>query len=164
MDHWASFPDSFSELCELLGKISGGGHGEGSEPETIVMLSGDVHHCYLAEVDLPGDAEGSTRIWQAVCSGYRKDLARREKWAMKLFNSRGGERLARGLSRMARAPQPNVDWRIVHEPTYENQVACLSLEPGSAKILVETTVGSDWRDPELSRVFEEDLLSDGPGN
>jgi hypothetical protein len=157
MDHWASFPDSFDELCELLGRIAGGGHGEGSHPETIVMLSGDVHHCYLAEIDLGADS-GPSRVWQAVCSGYRKDLARREKWVMKLGNSAFGERVTRALARMARAPKAPIDWRIVHDPTYENQVASLELRPGAAGIRVETTAGSDWRDPDLRVVFEQDLL------
>jgi hypothetical protein len=164
MDHWASFQSSFLELCELLGEIGEGGHGEGSAPETILMLSGDVHHCYLAEVDLPDAATGGeaqrSRVWQAVCSGYRKDLAMREKRAMLLGNSRFGAIAAHGLARLAGAPRSPLDWRIVHEPTYDNQVASLELQPGVAKIKVETTVGSDWRDPDLSTVFEQDLLRD----
>lgn len=159
MDHWASFQDSFRELCELLTAIAGGGHGEGTAPETIIMLSGDVHHCYLAEVDLPEGAGASSRVWQAVCSGYRKDLALREKRAMLLGNSRVGELIARGLARMAGVERSPLPWRIVHEPTYDNQVASLELRPDRAEIHVETTVGSDWRDPDLHTVFKRDLLS-----
>jgi hypothetical protein len=156
MDHWASFQDSFRELCGLLTEIAEGGHGEGSAPETIIMLSGDVHHCYLAEVDVPEEARA--RVWQAVCSGYRKDLAMSEKRAMLLGNSRAGTVIARALARMAGVKRSPLDWRIVHDPTYDNQVASLELRPDHAEIHVETTVGSDWRDPDLRTVFKQDLL------
>ena len=83
----------------------------------------------------------------------------REKRAMLLGNSRFGGIAARALARMAGVKPSPLDWRIVHEPTYDNQVASLELRPDVARIKVETTVGSDWRDPDLSTVFEQDLLT-----
>lgn len=159
MDHWASFPTSFARLCELLGEVATGRHGEGSAPVSIVMLSGDVHHCYLADVELTQEPAAESRIWQAVCSAYRKDLARRERRAMRLGNSAAGKRIARWLSRLVGAPEPPVKWRIAHEPSYDNQVASLELGPGEASVRVRTTAGSHWRDPELRPVFEQDLLA-----
>ena len=47
LDHWASFQRTFGELAALLDAIAHGRVGEA--PASIVMLSGDVHHCYLAE-------------------------------------------------------------------------------------------------------------------
>ncbi len=158
MDHWASFPSSFAELCELLAEIGSGRHGEGSAPATITMLSGDVHHCYLADIALADDAVTSC-VWQAVCSAYRKDLAPKEKRAMRAGNSRAGELVARGLARLAGAGRAPASWQIVHDPTYDNQVASLELSPERARITVETAAGSDWRRPELRTVFEEDLLA-----
>jgi hypothetical protein len=159
MDHWASFPASFDSLCGLLGEIASGRHGRGSAPESIVMLSGDVHHCYLAEVGLPAEPEATSRIWQAVCSAYRKDLAPREKRAMRFGSSRVVTAIARRLARLAGAADPPADWRIVHQPCYENQVGQLEIGPGVARVKVESTEGSDWRDPELRAVFEQDLLA-----
>ncbi len=103
-------------------------------------------------------SDSRSRIWQAVCSGYRKDLALREKRAMRVGNSRFGELAARGLARMAGIKRSPLDWHIVHEPSYDNQVASLELRPDVARIRVQTTVGSDWRDPDLHTVFEQDLL------
>ncbi len=49
------------------------------------------------------------------------------------------------------------EWQIVHDPTYDNQVASLELGPRRARLVVETAAGSDWREPELRTVFAEDL-------
>ena len=48
LEHWAAFRRSFERMTELLEEIASGEHGK--PPSTIVFLSGDVHHAYLAEV------------------------------------------------------------------------------------------------------------------
>ncbi len=93
------------------------------------MLSGDVHHCYLAEVELQGVSGVESRIWQAVCSAYRKDLAKREKRVMLIFNSAAGEAIARRLARIAGVHAARAEWELVHDPTYDNQVGCLTFAP-----------------------------------
>lgn len=157
MDHWASFPDSFGRLVGLLERIATGDHGEGTAPQSILMLSGDVHHCYLAEVELTEAEQATSRIWQAVCSAYRKDLAPREKRVMQIGNSGPFEALARRLAWLAGARSQPVSWRLCEEPSYENQVACLTLGEHHANVRVETAAGADWRDPDLRTVFERDL-------
>jgi hypothetical protein len=157
MDHWASFERSFARLCALVGDVATGRIGS-SPPSSIVMLSGDVHHCYLAEVGLPVGSGAHSAVWQAVCSAYRKDLAPRERLAMRFGNSVAGTLLAGALARAAGVGRPPVGWRLVDEPTYDNQVGTLRLGPGRASVAVETTAGSDWRAPGLRTVFEHDLL------
>ena len=158
MDHWASFGESFAAITELLKEVATGGYGR--PPASIVLLSGDVHHCYLAEVGFPRGTDAQSVVWQAVCSAFRKDLARREKVAMKLGNSDIGWALTRALARSAGVRHPPVGWRMHQHPTYNNQVATLRLEPGHASVKVETTVNSYWRDPRLSTVFEHELTSE----
>lgn len=155
MDHWASFQRSFRRIGELVEDVASGRLGP--PPASVVMLSGDVHHCYIAELGFRSDAGASAPVWQCVCSAYRKDLAPHEKAAMKVGNSRVGELIARLLARSAGVPRPRVGWRVVHEPSYENQVATLRLEPGRASVRVETTAGADWRTPTLETVFDQRL-------
>ena len=50
-DHWASFGRSFRRLSGLLREV--GSSKEHTPPASIVVLSGDVHHAYLAEVGFP---------------------------------------------------------------------------------------------------------------
>lgn len=49
LEHWAAFPASFEGLAELLREA---GSGPGA-PATISVLSGDVHHAYVAEARWP---------------------------------------------------------------------------------------------------------------
>lgn len=160
MDHWASFSDSFGAMTDLLREVATGEHG--APPDSIVMLSGDVHHCYLAEIGFPKGTGARSAVWQAVCSAYRKDLSRQEKVAMKLGNSDSAWAITRTLARAAGVPPPRVRWRLDEHPTYNNQVATLELAPGHASIKVETTVNSHWKDPGLSTVFEQELTSGAP--
>jgi hypothetical protein len=155
MDHWAAFGRSFARLAELLRAVASGERG--APPRSIVMLSGDVHHCYLAEVGLPSGTGAATPVWQAVCSAYRKDLSPRERGAMRFANGAPGRLLGRALARSAGVAPPPLGWRFVHEPTYDNQVATLELTPTEARLRIETTTGADWRDPRLRTVLEHRL-------
>jgi hypothetical protein len=156
MDHWASFQRSFHRLGALLEEVATGSRGR--PPASVVMLSGDVHHCYLAEVGFRRGTQARSPTWQCVCSAYRKDLSRREKLAMKLGNSHAAERLTRVIARASASAEARVGWRLVDRPSYENQVATLSLAPGRARVRVETTAGADWRSPTLETVFEHQLV------
>jgi hypothetical protein len=160
MDHWASFSDSFAAMADLLREVATREHAK--PPDSIVMLSGDVHHCYLAEIGFPKGTGARSAVWQAVCSAYRKDLSRQEKVAMRLGNSNFGWAITRALARAAGVPHPRVGWRLDEHPTYNNQVATLELAPGHASIKVETTVNSHWKVPGLSTVFEQELTSGAP--
>jgi len=64
LDHWASFHDSFAAMVGLIQEIASGERGD--SPSTISILSGDVHHGYLAEATLENDAK--SRLHQLVCS------------------------------------------------------------------------------------------------
>ena len=67
LEHWAAFRRLVRRaLAALLGEVGRGGHG-GRAPATICVLSGDVHHAYVAEAALPraGRPRGST---SSTCS------------------------------------------------------------------------------------------------
>ncbi|MER7204905.1 alkaline phosphatase D family protein, partial [Streptomyces sp. NPDC000188] len=49
LEHWAAFPASFDALTALIAEAGG---GEGA-PATVCVLSGDVHHAYVAEPAWP---------------------------------------------------------------------------------------------------------------
>ena len=66
---------------------------------------------------------------------------------MMLRNSDFDWALTRALARSAGVGTPRVGWRMHQHPTYNNQVATLSLEPAQASVKVATTVNSHWKDP-----------------
>ena len=154
MDHWASFQRTFHQLAELLDDVA---HGRvGDAPASIVMLSGDVHHCYLAEVGFRHDTGRHSPVWQAVCSAFRKELAPSEKRIIAFGHSVFAERLARRLARAAGVEPLPLDWRVVEQPAYANQIATLSVDGDHARLTIEAIADGDWRNPALeARVTRE---------
>jgi hypothetical protein len=156
-DHWAAFGDSFERLMSLLART---GEGEfGSPPATITVLSGDVHHAYLAELSFPGSGGIRSKVWQAVCSPYRNALSTRERRMIRLANARLPTAIFRGLAKLAGVRPDAAHWRLVEGPFYDNQVATMTLEGRSAQLRLERTVGdpeSDHR--ELHTSFERALV------
>ena len=82
-DHWASFGKSFRRLFRLLREV--GRRQRDRPPASIVLLSGDVHHAYLAEVGFPRGSNVESHVYQAVCSPYRNPLGNWERRAIRLF-------------------------------------------------------------------------------
>ena len=126
------------------------------------MLSGDVHHAYLAEVGFPrGLGRASRAVWQAVCSPFRNPLDTRERRAILAAWTPAAGRVARGAG--ARAPAcatRAVDWRLAHDaPWFNNQVAWLELEGREATFVLEKAlpVGGDHGGVRMERVFARAL-------
>jgi hypothetical protein len=156
LDHWPAFGDSFERL---LGLVARAGKGEfGSPPASIVMLSGDVHHAYLAEVAFPRSDRPQSSIWQAVCSPYRNALDDRERRMMKAADSPVPAAIFRGLARLAGVARERVRWRFVEGPFFDNQVATLTLDGRSAEMRLERTVGDpESDDRKLHTSFERPI-------
>jgi hypothetical protein len=157
LDHWASFQRTFRELASLLDDIA---HGRvGDAPASIVMLSGDVHHCYLAEVGFGSESNPRSRVWQAVCSAFRKELAPHELRTIAFGHSRTAERIGRRLARLAGVARLPLDWRVVEKPAFANQVGTLSIDGDHARVSVERVAGNDWRNPQLELAFARELTA-----
>ena len=58
-EHWGAFQHSFHRLRELIEEVGSGEDGSRA-PASIVLLSGDVHHAYLAEVAFKLDNTSSS--------------------------------------------------------------------------------------------------------
>jgi hypothetical protein len=155
-DHWAAFGDSFERLMDLIARAGAGEFGR--PPATITLLSGDVHHAYLAELAFPRSAGVRSGVWQAVCSPYRNALNHYERLTIKFGNSRAGIAIGSGLARLAGVHREPVRWRLDEGPFFDNQVATLTLDGRTSVAKLERTVGdpeSDHR--ELHTSFERSL-------
>jgi hypothetical protein len=154
-DHWASFGRSFRRLFRLIREMgSQNGH---RPPASIVLLSGDVHHAYLAEVGFPRGAGVKSRVYQAVCSPYRNPLSNRERRAIKLLFRKEAATITRAAARAAGVPDPAVGWRFLEGPYFDNQVATLMLEGRSARIELEKTTPGEADEQALQTSFQRDL-------
>ena len=122
------------------------------------MLSGDVHHAYLAELAFPASAGVRSSVWQAVCSPFRNALDSRERKTIDLGDSRVPAVAFRGLARLAGVDRERVRWRLVEGPFYDNQVATMSIDGREASVMLERTVGDPETDQrELHTSFERSL-------
>jgi hypothetical protein len=167
MDHWASFQRSFRRLAELLDDVAHGRAGEA--PASIVLLSGDVHHCYLAEVGFrstegPRSRQtgrnpqtGRSPVWQVVCSALRKELKPYERAVIGFGHAPAAARLGARLSRVVGVPDPPLRWRIVERPGYANQIATLTLDGQRSHVVVEAVVDGSWQAPRLLAAFARTL-------
>ena len=103
LEHWAAFQGCFARMTVLLEDVAAGRRGPA--PATIMLLSGDVHHAYLAEAWFPG-REVSSRVLQATCSPVRNPLDKRERRALRSAFTRPVAAFARRLSRDGRRRGP----------------------------------------------------------
>jgi hypothetical protein len=140
LDHWPSFARSFRRLEDLL-RLRGG-EDDGPPPASILLLGGDVHTAYVAEVDA-GPAVRS-RVWQLVCSPFRKPLDPRRRRLIRALFTRPARALTSAMARAARAPRPGVSWSVRSGPTFDNSIGVIEVEGRSARVAIRrTTEGGD---------------------
>jgi hypothetical protein len=154
-DHWASFGQSFRRLSRRLREVASS-NGR-TPPASIVLLSGDVHHAYLAEVGFPSGTGAQSRVYQAVCSPYRNPLSNRERRVIRALFRRGAAVVTRALARAAGVSDPEIGWRFLEGPYFDNQVATLTLDGRSARMKLEKTMPGDARERTLETSFERRL-------
>ena len=143
-------------MRELLEELSRGRRGRA--PASIMVLSGDVHHAYLAEVGLRGDGgHGESAVYQAVCSPYRNPLAGHERRAIRIGFSRPFTAAMHALARAAGATEPGLDWRLRDGPYFDNQVATIRLDGRESRIKLDKTKEGEEGRRELDCVFERRL-------
>jgi hypothetical protein len=154
-DHWASFQFSFQRLRELLEEVGSGKRGKA--PASIVVMSGDVHHAYVAEMGFRPEAAVRSAVVQAVCSPYRNPLDSKERRVVELGFSRPFIAVARTLARLAGAPDPGMGWRTAEGPYFDNQVATIRLDGRHASIRLDKTVAGEEDETALEKIFERRL-------
>ena len=156
LEHWAAFHNSFTGLAKLLRSVASGERSEADPPASVAVLSGDVHHGYLAEMEF-GDGVKSP-VYQAASSPLRNPLGLPERLAMRLGWSGAGERIGKTLSRLAGIEGPVLSWRLVHEkPWFDNHVSSLALRGREASLKVEKTIPEDAEKPYLYPILERRL-------
>jgi hypothetical protein len=151
-DHWAAFGESFERLARLLAEVG----SRPRAPASITLLSGDVHHAYLAEIGFPPGSGIRSAVHQAVCSPFRNALSTRERAMIRSTLAEPSRRFARSLAAAAGAPDPPIRWRFVEGPYFDNQAGTLLLDGGSATTFLDKTVAVDG-EGRLERVFERRL-------
>ncbi|MEV5846840.1 alkaline phosphatase D family protein [Streptomyces sp. NPDC051985] len=151
LEHWAAFPASFAELADLFART-----GSGPEaPATICVLSGDVHHAYIAEPSWPEGAPLDSRVLQLTCSPVHNSVPATIRAGFRFGWSALARFLGRRFARHGRCARPPVTWRKRGGPWFGNQLMTLTLHGRSARLRLERA----RRDGGLETVEESTLTT-----
>jgi hypothetical protein len=132
LEHWAAFPASFDALADLIAET---GTGPGA-PATICVLSGDVHHAYIAEPSWP-DGGPDARVVQLTCSPVHNSVPLSIRLGFRFGWSAPARALGRAFARHGRLPKPAVRWRREGGPWFGNQLMTLTMNGRSARLRLE---------------------------
>src|SRR5918998_307294 len=155
LDHWSSFHESFVGLTNLIESVGAG--EKGSPPSSIVILSGDVHHGYLAKASF---RNGYVRppVYQAVCSPLRNSLPEQRSRLQSAGWKQPTKLAGRLLSRLAGIGEEGIGWRLTHdERWFENHVATLKIRGGEATMTFEKAVLDGSGEPGLKEILSRRL-------
>jgi hypothetical protein len=155
LEHWAAFGRSFGKFERLLADLATGTHGR--PPASVTVVSGDIHHSYLATVDFPAGTNPRSAVYQAVCSPIHNVLPDSFRRAQRLATSRAGERGGGALARLAGVRKPRIRWRITPGPWFYNMLSALEFDGRRARIRFDRAVSDPAGAPHLQSVYEADL-------
>lgn len=133
LEHWSAFPDSFAELAEVLADAGSGRDA----PATVCVLSGDVHHAYVAEPSWPGRAEPEARVVQLTCSPVHNSIPASMRVGFRFGWSAAARGLGRVFTRHGGLGEPPVHWRRTGGPWFGNQLMTLATRGRSAVLRLE---------------------------
>lgn len=147
LEHWAAWQHSFRALARALTEVADGERGEA--PDTVTVLSGDVHYSYIAEVER---ARGS-RIIQAVCSPVRNPLPIALRWFSVVMSYGVATPLGAAAARSAKVPTPPFTWQTIRGPWFDNNLSLLEDTTDGVRLSWHTGVeNGSPRTPELREV------------
>jgi hypothetical protein len=135
LEHWAAFGHSFERLGRALTSAARGEHGPA--PATALVLSGDVHHAYAAELVRPDGLD--TRVHQLTVSPLHNQAPHPIRVGFRIGWSRWAQLFTRGLARTARAPVSGLQWEKQAGPFFGNQVGELVLDGRQATFRLSVT-------------------------
>ncbi|MGH3660518.1 MAG: alkaline phosphatase D family protein [Micromonosporaceae bacterium] len=138
LEHWAAFRGSFDRLGDLLADVAQGRFG--ARPATVTVLSGDVHHTYLAKADWsrrPGGAAlaaAAAPIHQITCSPLHHQAPHALRMGFHIGWTRGAELIGRALARLAGNTRASMRWHKVAGPYFQNALGLLTHQGRSAHL------------------------------
>jgi len=162
MEHWAAFGTSLERLMKLLAEVGSGRRGPA--PSSIVMVSGDVHHGYLARVAYRRKTGVKSAVYQSVTSPFRNPLGRGERMFQRIAASRGMAAVTRLLAASSGVPEPIVRWRRLEGLAFDNQVSTLEMRGRGAVLRLEKAVAHDGPEGAALEPLWERRLAPAPGD
>ncbi|MGW6296341.1 alkaline phosphatase D family protein [Streptomyces sp. NPDC055058] len=152
LEHWAAFPESFAGLGDVIAEAGSGPDA----PATVCVLSGDVHHAYVAEPAWRGRRGPDAHVVQLTCSPVHNSVPLSIKLGFRFGWSRTARLLGRLFARHGGCGRPPVSWRRTGGPWFGNQLMTLTARGRAATLRLEHARTSE-AGPRLGTIMETDL-------
>lgn len=143
LEHWPAFRESFDRLSRMIEKAANNGSA------TVCVLSGDVHHSYVAEAEFPRPTKAL--VTQLVCSPVHNEPPKVFEPAFRLSWSRAAAWIFRRLATLAGVPDDLMRWRKTSGPHFGNSVALLDLDGRRARYRLLSATGAETASVLLGR-------------
>ena len=131
-------------------------------PATICVLSGDVHHTYVAEADYPRPLQ--SRVYQITCSPIENTIPFPMRLVFRVGWSTRVERLIRLLDRLTGVPPVPIHWHHPSGPHFGNMLSLVTFEGRSARVQFERSTTPEGEQPRGKdtglEIADELLLTD----
>jgi PhoD-like phosphatase len=145
LEHWAAFRTSFDDLAALFGRIGRGEHGA-EPPASICVLSGDVHHTYVAQAAWPEPTR--SHVVQITCSPFHNTIPRPMRLVFHIGWSKIVETAMKAIGRLSGVPSLPVHWTHPTGPHFGNAVATVTFEGRTASLVLERSDPDHEPDPQ----------------
>ena len=153
LEHWAAFGHSFERMGAALVSI---GRGEkGKAPATALVLSGDVHHAYAAELVAPGGL--ATRVHQLTVSPLHNQAPHAIEIGFRVGWSRWGRLVTGALAKLGRVPGTSLAWEKKAGPFFGNQIGELVLDGRDARFVLYAGARTESDGAHLRQVLDMPL-------
>ncbi|GAB2839808.1 alkaline phosphatase D family protein [Lentzea nigeriaca] len=143
LEHWPAFRESFDRLTRMIEKAANNGAA------TVCVLSGDVHHSYVAEAEFPAPTKAT--VTQLVCSPVHNEPPNVFLPIFRLSWSRVAAWVFRGLATLAGVPKDLVHWRKTSGPHFGNSVALLEFDGRRTRYRLLSATGAETASVLLGR-------------
>ncbi|WP_007025864.1 alkaline phosphatase D family protein [Saccharomonospora iraqiensis] len=137
LEHWAAFRASFDRLTRLIADVG----GRADAPASVLVLSGDVHHSYVARARFPRPLRAA--VYQVTCSPLHNAAPGVLRAVFTVAWWRIAERVTRWWSRRAGVAPPGVTWSRTAGPCFANAVTTLELTGRRAEVRIERVVDGE---------------------
>lgn len=131
LEHWSAFRDSFDRFAAILRQVA----AAPGAPATVSVLSGDVHHSYVARARFEEPARSP--VYQLVCSPVHHAVPGHFKLLLWVSWMRPMAALGRRIARRWGVPDPALSWRRISGPHFGNSLASLRMDGRRAKLTFE---------------------------
>jgi len=155
LEHWAAFGRSFRALGRLIAEVGRGERGSRA-PATVCVLSGDVHHAYVARAYFPQPVQ--SEVYQLTCSPLHNFVPPAMKVTFRVAWSRVAERFTRTLlGVVARVPDSGLHWDREAGPYFGNELMTFTAAGRLATVELSKTHSGE----QTLRVVQRIALSSG---